>query len=259
MNKKKLRVRISVGIAFVLVIGLIYWFYLASPTSLPTNEELISELNRVDSQSSAREIQDTLVLDERHVLVPFISDKGDYGLSYWVWNKHKWRVAMISSRGEPRVWKIDSGDPSTYYVVWNIHPEDKMTRMDYYLLRDRNYHITNYGGDDQRDTYYPELQLGTSISLDESYGAMKLPDEWVSVMNAFNQMDKSSQSDKFLNSFFPEQYMQFGWLPSYQDGVEPTLDRSFNGHGYYTDVEIDLGFIRFLDETDLEVPVSNRE
>lgn len=90
--------RIGIGVAFVLIMGGIYWFYLAKPTSFPSKEELIVELNDVDPYLDASVIQDTLVLDERHVLVPFISDTDDYGLSYWIWNKHKWRVAMISSR-----------------------------------------------------------------------------------------------------------------------------------------------------------------
>ncbi|WP_047983235.1 hypothetical protein [Ornithinibacillus californiensis] len=256
MMKKK---RLWFVIAMVLLAGWIYWFYLAKPTAFPTNEALLNEINRVDSGASASEIQDTLVLDAKHVLVPFISDRDDYGLSYWVWEKHKWRVAAISSRGEPRIWKIDRGDPSTYHFVWNIHPEDEMTTMDFYLLRDRNYHISNYGGEDQRDTYYPGIQLGTDVSLSKSYGAMKLPEEWVSVMDAFNQMGISNQSNMFFNSFFPAQYMQFGWIPSYQEGVELSLERTFNGHVYYTDVDITLDYLRILNEGDLEVPFTTRD
>lgn len=247
---------IGIGVAFVLIMGGIYWFYLAKPTSFPSKEELLVELNDVDPYLDASVIQDTLVLDERHVLVPFISDTDDYGLSYWVWNKHKWRVAMISSRGTPMVWKIDPADPSTYHFVWNMHPEDKMTTMDYFLLRDRSFRITSDGAGSQKETYYPKIQLRTTVSLNESYGAMKLPEEWVRVMNAFNDMGKASPSNGFFNAVFPDQMMQFGWIPTYQDGVELFLEHSSNGRRYYTGVPIDLDHIIILNEPDLEAPLN---
>ena len=40
------------------------------------------------------------------------------------------------------VWKIDRNDPSSFQFVWNIHPEDQLSSIHFYLIRDRGYHIT---------------------------------------------------------------------------------------------------------------------
>ncbi|WP_339217766.1 hypothetical protein [Ornithinibacillus sp. FSL M8-0202] len=75
-------------------------------------------------------------------------------------------------------------------------------------------------------------------------------------MNAFNDMGKASPSNGFFNAVFPDQMMQFGWIPTYQDGVELSLEHSSNGRRYYTGVPIDLDHIIILNEPDLEAPLT---
>lgn len=248
MKKKKLWAFI-VGIAIILSTAMIYWFYFPKPASFPTDEQLIEEINGFFPEADASVIQDTLPADERHTLVPFISNKDDYGLSYWVWQKHKWRVVSIDTKGQPRIWKIDRDDPSSFQFVWNIHPEDQLSSIYYYLIRDRGYHIS-----EGIDHYYPRVQMEKRVNLQEkSYGLMQLPNEWVAFMNSYINTESAKQSNKFFYNFFPEQSMFFGWIPYDQANKEALLDRSVNGNGY-SNGKVDTDYVRILNKADIELP-----
>ena len=189
------------------------------------------------------------LVDEHHVLVPFISNKDDYSLSYWVWQKHKWRVASIDTNGRPMVWKIDRNDPPSYQFVWNIHPDDQLSSIHFYLIRDRGYHIT-----EGVENYYPRVQMEKKVSLKEkSYGLMPLPNEWVTVMNSFIKVESAKQPDLFFNDFSPEQYMSFGWIPYDQANKETFPERSVNGNGY-SNGKVELEHVMILDKGDIEIP-----
>ena len=95
--KKKLWILIGLGILVVLSSAIIYWFYFSKPVTFPTNEQLVEEINSIFPEAAASVIQDTIPIDEHHVVVPFISDKEDYSLSYWVWQKGKWSAESIHS------------------------------------------------------------------------------------------------------------------------------------------------------------------
>ena len=246
MNKKKVWAFISLVTALVLSTVCIYWFFFSKPASLPTNEQLIEEINSVFPEAAAGTIQDTIRVDERHVLVPFISIKNDYSLSYWVWGNHKWRVESIDS-GEPMIWKIDRNDPSTFYFVWNMHPEDQLSYMDFYLIRDRG-----YDGTEGMEHYTPRVQMEKKASLQESsYGSMKLPDDWVTFLNSLIKVESAKQTNGFLNNFFLEESILFGWIP-YNHGEKETFpERSGNGNGYSTG-NLDKGHVMILNKVEIE-------
>jgi hypothetical protein len=247
MTKKKLWTFIGLGVAVVLSSAIIYWFYFSKPTTFPTNEQLVEEINNFFPEAAASVIQDTIPVDERHVLVPFISNKDDYSLSYWVWQKHKWRVASIDTKGRPMVWKIDRNDPSSFQFVWNIHPDDQLSSIHFYLKRDRGYHII-----EGIEHYSPGVQMEKKVSLKEkSYGLMQLPDEWVTFMNTFIKVESAKQPNIFFKDFFPEQYMFFGWLPYDQTNKETFPERSVNG---YSNGTVDLEHVMILDKGDIELP-----
>lgn len=249
MTKKRLWTFIGLGIAVVLSSAIIYWFYFSKPASFPTNEQLVEKINSIFPEATARAIQDTIPVDERHVLVPFISNKDDYGLSYWVWQKHKWRVASIDTKGQPMVWKIDRNDPSSFHFVWNIHPKDQLRSIKFYLIRDRGFHIT-----EGKENYYPRVQMEKRVSLQEkSYGSMQLPDDWVTFMNTFIKVESAKQPNVFINNFFPEQYMYFGWIPYDQEDKETFPERSVNGNGY-SNGNVDLEHMMILGKGDIEFP-----
>ncbi|MFZ0443614.1 MAG: hypothetical protein WAM95_02975 [Bacillus sp. (in: firmicutes)] len=248
MGKKRLWTLIGLVIFVVLSLAITYWFYFSKPATFPTNEQLVEEINSIFPEAAASIIQDTIPVDEHHALVPFISNKDDYSLSYWVWKKHKWRVASIDTKGRPMVWKIDSNDPSSFRFVWNIHPDDQLSSIHFYLIRDRGYHVT-----EGIEHYYPRVQMKKKVSLKEksSYGLMPLPDEWVTIMNSLKKVESAKQPDLFFNDFFPEQYMSFGWIPYNQANKEAFPERSVNGSGYSNG---DLEHVMILDKEDIELP-----
>lgn len=78
MSKKKLWIFIGLGIAVILSSAIIYLFYFSKPATFPTNEQLVEELRRILPEADASIIQDTIPVDERHIVVPFISNTDDY-------------------------------------------------------------------------------------------------------------------------------------------------------------------------------------
>ncbi|MBS4201689.1 hypothetical protein KHA93_18970 [Bacillus sp. FJAT-49732] len=248
MMKKKLW--IFVGIIFTMSSAITYWFYLSKPAPFPKKEQLVEEINSIFPEAAATVIQDTIPVDEHHVLVPFISKEDHYGLSYWVWHKHVWKVAFIDTNGEPRLWKVDRNNPSSYRIVWNIHPEDHISSIHFYLLKDRGYLIT-----EGKEYYYPKVQMKESVSLQEkNYGAMQLPENWVTFMNTFIKVESAKQPNLFFNDIFTEQYVSFGWISYDQTNKEAFPERSFNGGGAYSNENVDLEFLMILDKEELEFP-----
>lgn len=244
------RIWIFAGIVvFVLSFVMMYWFYFSKPASFPADKQLVKEINRVFPQATASVIQDTIFIDEYHVLVPFISNKNDYSLSYWIWQKHKWKVTSINVKGHPMIWKINKEDPSTFHFVWNLDPDDQVSAMKFYVMRNRGYEIT-----EGIDNYTPAVQMEQEVPLREkSYGALQLSDEWVLVMNSFIDVEVAKQSKLFFNDFFPEHTLSFGWLPYDQSGKAVFPENSVNGSGYSNGNErIERVFL--LGEEDIEFP-----
>lgn len=247
--KKKNIVTIVSLIIFIVFAIFIYQFYLSKPTSIPTEEQLVQGINDLSPEANANVIQDRLFLDEMHLFVPFISHDDKYGVSYWGWEwvNKKWKVVSINTTGEPEVWQGNEKETSTYQLVWNIHPNDKLAYLKFYLIRDRGFHITQ-----GVETYYPKVQMEETVSLKEkSYGILQLPEEWTALMNAFIKLDSTKQSDLFFNNFFPEQHVFFGWIPYEDSGNEKFPEQSINGHRYLNG-NIHTEFVRIMNEIDIE-------
>ncbi len=229
----------------------IYWFYFSKPSPFPTNEQLVKEINSTPSELTVAVIQKTLPVDDRHAVVPFISKEDDYGLSYWVWKNHKWRVANIDTNGGPRVWKINRKDPSTFYFVWNIHHGEQISTFYLYLIRDRGYHVTK-----GVENYNPRVQMEKNVSLHEkSYGVMKLPVEWEKIMNSFIKVESAKQPDLFFNHFFPEQTMTFGWLPGDKISGKEIVSKGSGISRGYSNGNLDIENIGVLNKENIELPL----
>ncbi len=249
MTKRKTWTLAGVGILGLLASFMIFWFYFAKPVSFPTNGQLVREINSIFPEASASVIQDSILVDERHVVVPFISNEDHYGLSYWVWKRHKWTVATIDTKGEPKIWKINRKDPSSFHLVWNIHPEDQVSSISYYLIRDRGYQIT-----EGIENYVPRVQMEKKVSLQEkSYGVMELPDEWRRLMNAVIEVELKQKPNLFFDPFTPERSLFFGWIPSNQSDNETFPEGSVNGSGYSNGNEL-IEHLMILSKGDLEFP-----
>lgn len=245
MSQKKLWVLGVLGI-FVIIIAAVYWLFFSKPDTFPVKKQLIEEMNSVFPEAEANVIQNTLFMDEQHVLVPFISKNNHYGLSYWVWKNHKWRMVSVDTKGEPRIWEINRKDPSTFRVVWNMDPNDHQSYIKFYFIRDRNFLVT---GEEQ--TYYPRIQMEKKVLFTEkSYGAMKLPRHWSQVMNELGKMQSQKQTGiSLFNETNYEQY--FGWASFNMQAKEMFPQGSMSGDGYSNGDE-NISFIRFIDQTELE-------
>lgn len=215
--KKKSFLFIGIGVA-VILIAMIYWFDFSEPKSFPPNDQLLEEMNNSYPEVAAKLIQETLFVDEHHVVVPFISNDNIYGLSYWVWKNHKWQVAKVDTSGIPMLFKADKNNPSSYYFVWNIHPEDVLDSIEFYFIRDRESYVSDYIA-----TYRPRIQMMKEVSLkDTSYGVMQLPKEWVTIMEEFSKSELVKQPGPSIQHFFPEQSMYLDGFHMMRRNKNPT-------------------------------------
>lgn len=250
LNKKI----VTFGIAVVIVLATATSFYgsnFSKPASFPEKGQLIEKMNKIFPTATVKSIQDIVQVDQKHMFVPFLSEEGRYGVSYWGWNKHKWKVLHIDNAGEPRLWKINSNDPSTYYMVWNIHPDDKVDYMKFYFIRNRGFQ-----GSDGVETYSPRIQLEKKVTLKEkTYAVIPLPREWSAIISSLQQAGNPNISDVIFNSVFSNNNdLFFGYIPFDKTDKAAGIMNSVNGSGY-TNGDINLDYIRILDPFEIEEPL----
>ena len=168
------------------------------------------------------------------------------GMSLWEWKNGKWKVVYIKTKGQPILWMIDKKDPSTYRVVWNFSERSNVDYMKFYLMKRRNYYVSN-----NVEHYYPGVQMEEKIIVSENpYGSMQLPNEWVSVIQSSNKLSPN-ETNLFTNFMNYPQYFSFHWLPhDKSDKVIDPLELP-NGNTSWNDV-IDLENVLWMDESELE-------
>ncbi|WP_456272505.1 hypothetical protein [Bacillus sp. AK031] len=249
MNKKKM-LYILGGIIIVLFLLFIYLSYFLVPASFPSEKQLIKEINQTFPEANAGQIQGVFNITEKHMYVPYRSNRDSYGKSFWVWNKFKWDLEYVETTGEPRIWKVNKKNPSTYHIVWNIHPEDKLKQLSFYMIRERGYTIT----DGVKETYHPRVQMNDTVLLEENkFGVLKIPAEWAAFVKSVNETQSVNQSpmDSFFNQMSADQLISYGWVP-YEQGNRETFPRnSVNGSGY-SNGEIELDYLMILNEDEIE-------
>ncbi|MDN3019861.1 hypothetical protein PH210_27280 [Paenibacillus sp. BSR1-1] len=241
-----------VGVFIILTAAAwFYWVNFSKPASFPANEQLIERMNKVFPTAAVKSIQDHVQVDERHVFVPFVSEEGRYGVSYWEWKKNKWKLLHIDNAGVPRLWKINSNDPSTFYIVWNSHPDDKVSYMKLYFIRDRGFQ-----GHDGIETYIPKIQLEKKVTLtDKSYGVLPMPADWSAIMKSLQQAGNPNISDRLFDSVFPNiNNLHFGFIPFDQSNQEAVIMNSVNGSSF-TNGDINLDYISILSKSEIEEPL----
>ncbi|MEH7107765.1 hypothetical protein [Bacillus sp. JJ1764] len=232
MSYKK---RVSLALLCVLVISgmlAIIWLYMIDPKpdSFPTNKQLINQMNEIFPEAAAKDVQDIVRIDKRHKVVPYFSEEGDYGISYWEWRLHKWQIVYIDTTGKPSIWKIDKGDPSTYYFVWNLQSSDQLGSLKFFFIRDRQFYSV-----DGEETYHPRIQMETKVKLKKSYGIMPIPEKWGPVVKSLKQIETSPFPTFIYNADPPSYHMFYGWIPYDQKGQEATDLLKINGNSYYGD------------------------
>ncbi|MFS0820482.1 hypothetical protein [Bacillus sp. 1P02SD] len=228
-------------IGLVVLLFLIYYFYLAKPTTF-------TKTDTFKRYSEVNEVLDVIEIDERRVFVPIVTNENKYGMTLWLWKNHKWNKEFDSTVGGPRVIKLKSTDPSSYRVFWNIHPSDQISYGEFYLLRDRNYLIT-----EGIDNYYPRLQMKTILDFKENpYGIIDLPKEWQSVIEASLKVEEAKQPDSIFQNMFPViQDVYFGWIPYNNENKRQDSRATMVGGGSWGG-SVDLQHVGEIQEEDLE-------
>lgn len=187
-----------IGTLFLLSILAVsaYWFFGGKPESLPPEEALAEEINRLYPEADVGQIEDIIFLDEGHAFIPFRSKKGSRGFSLWKWQWHRWQVAAINTSGWPSLVKRKEGQPATYDIVWHLHPDDPVDKIAFYLIRER--HLAFF---DEKELYLPAIQMEEEVSLHEkTYGSISLPESWVQVMDSLIVLEKERQPPAELDA-----------------------------------------------------------
>lgn len=246
MNKKT--VIILLITILIIVGGSLYWYYYSNPRTIPSHGELMKKIERAYEEAEIAKIQETILVDKRHLFVPYISKNNDYGTSFFVWKKRNWELEAVNAVGHPILWKIDSDEPSSYKIVWNFHPEDKFQSAEFYLLRNRGYEVTQ-----GIEYYYPKVQLMKKVNPSHtSYGVEKLPSDWVSIIRFANSVQKTDGMNNMFWQMDLNQQFTFAWQPVFQKVNEEDIysKRSIGGGGFSSGGNYDR--ISLIHEQELE-------
>ncbi|GKU76480.1 hypothetical protein [Paenibacillus sp. L3-i20] len=236
--------------SIILVLAALYAFrnYDGKPGHFLSVQDTLESINNYYVEAGANEILDVIHLDSSHVYVPFISISGNYSMSFWIWDRMKWRVVAVDTNGYPYIWKLSQSDPTKQFIMWNTHPKKPISEIDFYLIRERTYHIEN-----GVSFYTPRVQLRQSASMKEStYGTLTFPKEWqeIAEVDAYAKREDSGILSTLIgNNQISKLYV--GWLPHYNGNSEDlgsfysssTMNRNWQ-----------LESIRMLNESELERP-----
>lgn len=241
---------IWVSIASVLLLVFMWWNY-SPPSQFPDKGKLLQEmndsLNEYGTSDQVAEIQKVIQADRRHVAVPYISEEGDYGMSFWIWGKWKWELISLESNGEPKLWMIDRNDPTSYFLTWNIAPEIGAEKLNAYIIRRRD-----YGMADGKNFYSPRVQMSKEIEVaEESFGAIPLPSTWQEVLQSTIRLDETETFSWFNGYSTAAMQFEFGWNALDGSGKSVSQEILFKSP-QYSYGSSDFQFMMVIDERELE-------
>ncbi|MCM3575148.1 hypothetical protein M3172_18280 [Mesobacillus subterraneus] len=242
-----MRKNVLVPLLFILIllaVGILYWYYLAPPATFPDQEKLEAILSNPYNRVEVAEIQDMIFLDDKHVYIPFITQDEGHGISLWEWKKHEWQLSGFSIGNMPKVWKIDSEDPSSHYIMWNFHPENNLDYLTFFLIKERGFSVT-----EGKQHYEPGIQMDyRAEAREKSYGYTSIPSDWQKYIEVDNKL-LAAMNDSLFADFFPPAQYYFGWQSTSIDGTieYPSYpdNNGFGSGGQSTDT------IRFLNENEI--------
>jgi len=241
MNKKVF----VFGLVVLAIATFFFRLQLKEPLPFFSENDLIEELNSNGNYARVSEILDMVSIDERHVFVPFVLENGRYGFSAWEWNpSRKWEILAFHSVDGPSLWNIDNR--SERYFVYNFPPDDKVTELHVYMIRDRNAWISY-----DVPAYLPRIQLEENISLgDKRYGVYKMPEEWVELNDRLSENETGRTDQLFSSLFSQHELMHYGWRTVGQNGEQRFIEQEENGFGSsYSGAVL---FLSTLSDQDLE-------
>ncbi|WP_025783968.1 hypothetical protein [Sporosarcina sp. D27] len=238
------------SVASVLLLVFMWWNY-SPPSQFPDERQLLQEmndmLNQYRSGDKVADIQQAIQADRRHVAVPYISDDGNYGMSFWIWGKWKWELISLESNGEPRLWMIDRNDPTSYFLTWNVAPEIAAEKLNAYIIRRRDYGVM-----DGKTYYSPRVQMSKEIVLaEESFGAIPLPPTWQEVLQSSIHLDETETFPLFTSYSTAAMQFEFKWDAVGGNGKSVSQEILFKSP-QYSYGSSDFQYMMMIDERELE-------
>lgn len=236
-----------IGLVALAAAGIIFWKWIGvKPTPMNDLDQAAATLQALAPDYNVAKVQAIVEVDSRHLFVPFISEDGEHGMSFWIWDRFKWDLRRIESDGDPHLWKVRGDDSSGQYLVWNVNPSYKVREYAYYWIRKRN---AGYSYDDE--FYIPQVQLEHRITIGEqTYGTTPLPELWLELQEAQQSAASGARHAGLWGwgSQAPSNY-RIGYLPILSGEPE---DRGSNGSRGTTFGDNDLSFLYHLNESELE-------
>ncbi|MEH6936863.1 hypothetical protein V7056_03260 [Bacillus sp. JJ664] len=230
---------------FVIAFIVIYWFYLSKPTTFYSEARIKKIISHTYEGEYAKEIQDIIFIDQKHVFVPYISKENGYGVSFWKWQHHKWKIVnIIDKAGTPRLWKIKPNDPSSYVMFWNYNPVDRVNEIKFRLVRERNYMMSN-----ENVYYVPEIFLEQRVSIHKkTYGFLTYPSNWSKIQKLEAEAG-TRQNIFFLQEQGYPSTLSISMTIYDKDGKEVFPEESLDGNDYLVEDEL-FDFILYSDDKD---------
>ncbi|WP_058306897.1 hypothetical protein [Gracilibacillus massiliensis] len=215
--------KIGVILAVIIVIALI-WFgiskFYANPDTFLSKQTIKNQIKEYH-QMNVKKIQETIYLDDAHVVIPFISETDKYALAFWQWKEAEWQSIGHNAMGAYTIWKVDDQN----YLIWNVKPNDSLEYVDLLGQREREYGITN-----GNDFYHPEIDMTEKLNVSkEVYGMKPLPSVWDKVIFEFQPHEPTSTNEMFHFQSQPPE-INVGWVPYDSQDQILSVDNYFSGN-----------------------------
>ncbi|GGF25689.1 hypothetical protein GCM10010954_25740 [Halobacillus andaensis] len=246
MKKKKLI--IVTLLLFVVLTGVfIFTSNSPGPGDLPENSAIKEEIESTLGGVKIDEIVDRQQVGDDHAFFPFITDDGQRGMSVWKVENRKWTIGASDNGGEPSLWKIDPQDPETFYIIYHLDPDDDVDKIDFYMKRERNYHVTG-----EHQSYVPQIMAKEEVDVSGGYGAQPAPKIWKELQNQLNtlaQPDNNGANGLFSSSH-PNPHLQMLYVPYDDEGEFSRLEQTLGNQSFTNGEQMDL--IIWMDPLELE-------
>jgi hypothetical protein len=223
--------------------------YSQDPKPFLSNIEIKKEIVKIFPGGGVKEIQNRVYIDDKHVFVPYITERNTYGMINWEWKRNEWSLTSVETNtDDPKLLKIKTNHTLKRYLIWNINPTYNINQINFYLTRKRQFSVT-----EGVSKYEPRIQLKLKKKINESsYGVLRLPKSWERIMNDDSLLNSPKQFDSIFSSFIPPTSMMVSWIALDKNEKINYPINSEPGNGYSSG-ENYFDFVPFVSESELEV------
>ncbi|WP_431028346.1 hypothetical protein [Lysinibacillus sp. LZ02] len=244
MNKRWI---IVLAVMFIIGLGTVTLYY-REPTPFLTTEEIVEVLNKQGINRTVK-VLDVLEAETSYRFVPFTTEDGRSGMSYWAFKLSGWKLVGYEWNGQLKIWKLRANAPTSYYFIWHFAPQEEATQMNILFLQDRYYSISG----DNNQFYTPRIQLQMNIDLTENlYGLQPIPENWLSIISAMTPIQQDSLFSSILGT--PSSYY-FGMQTVDAQGQEVYLETGAGSQSYWLEgADFYVDHVMNIYEEQLEKP-----